>query len=109
MISRRSAISIRKALQQYHRVLPSIRRTQRSALQLGMWLPYFERLNRRFIVITCYPSTVSEISELTSAPVVIPRAQSAHGALASGRGLAEGGLLCAKPPSQRPTCCASIG
>ena len=26
--------------------------------QLGMWLPYLERLNRPFVVITLHPSTV---------------------------------------------------
>ena len=81
-ISRRSAISIRKALQQYAPEFAVYYAPRNGACyQLGMWLPYFERLNRRFIVITCHPSTVPEITELTSAPVVIPRLRSAHGRL----------------------------
>ena len=46
-----------------------------------MWLPYLERLNRRFIVITRHPHTVPEITELTSAPVLVPKLKSAHGRL----------------------------
>ena len=41
--------------------------------QLGMWLPYLERLGQPFVVITRNPSTVPEIVELTSAPVLVPR------------------------------------
>jgi hypothetical protein len=82
LISRRSAISIRKALQQYRPEFAVYYAARNGArYQLGMWLPYFQRLNRRFIVITCSPSTVSEIRQLTSAPVVIPRFRSAHGRL----------------------------
>jgi hypothetical protein len=41
--------------------------------QLGTWLPYLERLRQPFIVITRNPSTVPEIAELTSAPILVPR------------------------------------
>ncbi len=41
--------------------------------QLGMWLPYLERLNRPFVVITRSPQTVPTIAKLTSAPVVVPK------------------------------------
>ncbi|GAA2108948.1 CDP-glycerol glycerophosphotransferase family protein [Microlunatus panaciterrae] len=41
--------------------------------QLGMWLPYLERLDRPFIVITREPETVPTIRELTSAPILIPK------------------------------------
>jgi hypothetical protein len=82
MISRSSAMSIRKALQQYQPEFAVYYAARNGArYQLGMWLPYFERLNRRFIVITCHPSTVPEIAELTSAPVVIPKLRSAYGRL----------------------------
>jgi CDP-Glycerol:Poly(glycerophosphate) glycerophosphotransferase len=82
MISRSSAMGIRKALQQYQPEFAVYYAARSGArYQLGMWLPYFERLNRRFIVITCHPSTVPEIAELTSAPVVIPKLRSAHGRL----------------------------
>jgi CDP-Glycerol:Poly(glycerophosphate) glycerophosphotransferase len=81
-ISRRSAISIRKALQQYQPEFAVYYAARNGArYQLGMWLPYFERLNRRFIVITCHPVTVPEITEVTSAPVVVPKLRSAHGRL----------------------------
>lgn len=41
--------------------------------QVGMWLPYLERLNRPFVVITRHPSTVDTIAAMTSAPVLSPR------------------------------------
>ena len=41
--------------------------------QLGMWLPYLQRLGQPFIVITRNPSTVPEITTLTSAPILVPR------------------------------------
>ena len=81
-ISRSSAIGVRKALQQYRPEFAVYYAARNGAsYQLGMWLPYFERLNRRFIVITCHPSTVPEITELTSAPVLVPKLRSAHGRL----------------------------
>ena len=82
MISRRSAMGVRKALQQYRPEFAVYYAARNGATyQLGMWLPYFERVNRRFIVITCHPSTVPEITKLTSAPVVVPKPSSAHGRL----------------------------
>jgi hypothetical protein len=82
MISRRSAMGVRKVLQQYRPEFAVYYAARDgAAYQLGMWLPYFERLNRRFIVITCQPSTVPEITKLTSAPVVVPKLSSAHGPL----------------------------
>ncbi len=51
--------------------------------QLGMWLPYLERLGKPFVVITREPSTVPTITALTSAPVVVPRTSSALGTLDS--------------------------
>ncbi len=46
---------------------------QGARYQLGMWLPYLERLGQPFIVITRSPATVPEIAELTSAPILVPR------------------------------------
>ncbi|GAA2234884.1 CDP-glycerol glycerophosphotransferase family protein [Rarobacter faecitabidus] len=40
--------------------------------QLGVWLPYLERIGRPFIVITRSPGTVQDIADLTSAPVLCP-------------------------------------
>jgi hypothetical protein len=41
--------------------------------QLGMWLPYLERLNRPFIVITRQAETLPTIESLTSAPILVPK------------------------------------
>ena len=49
--------------------------------QLGMWLPYLERLGKPFVVITREADTVPTITALTSAPVVVPRTTSALGDL----------------------------
>jgi hypothetical protein len=49
--------------------------------QLGMWLPYLERLGRPFVVITREAETVPTITELTDAPVVVPHTTSALGEL----------------------------
>ncbi|GAB3764352.1 CDP-glycerol glycerophosphotransferase family protein [Microlunatus parietis] len=40
--------------------------------QLGMWLPYLERLGRPYFVITRDASTVPAIAELTPAPILVP-------------------------------------
>ncbi len=82
MISRSSSIGVRKALQQYQPEFAVYYAARNGArYQLGMWLPYFERLNRRFIVITRHAHTVPEIAELTSAPVLLPKFKSAQGRL----------------------------
>jgi CDP-Glycerol:Poly(glycerophosphate) glycerophosphotransferase len=82
LISRSSAIEVRKALQQYEPEFCVYYAARNGAgYQLGMWLPYFERLNRRFIVITRYPQTVPEITDLTSAPVLVPKLKSSNGRL----------------------------
>lgn len=40
--------------------------------QLGMWLPYLERLGRPYFVITRETSTIPAIAELTDAPILVP-------------------------------------
>lgn len=40
--------------------------------QLGMWLPYLERLGRPYFVITREPPTVAAIARLTTAPILVP-------------------------------------
>jgi hypothetical protein len=80
--SRRSSIGVRKALQEYQPEFCVYYAARNGAgYQLGMWLLYLERLNRRFIVITRHPHTVPEITDLTSAPVLVPKLKSAHGRL----------------------------
>ena len=54
---------------------------QGARYQLGMWLPYLERLGHPFVVITREAETVPTITALTSAPVVVPRTTSALGDL----------------------------
>ena len=44
-----------------------------ASYQLGMWLPYHERLNRPFVVITRQPETVTTIRGLTAAPILVPK------------------------------------
>lgn len=47
--------------------------TQGVRYQLGMWLPYLERLRRPYVVITRNPATVGEIAKLTKKPILVPR------------------------------------
>ncbi len=49
--------------------------------QLGMWLPYLERLGLPFVVVTRNALTVSTIASLTSAPIVVPRTKGTAGGL----------------------------
>lgn len=49
--------------------------------QLGMWLPYLERLGVPFVVITRNATTVATIAELTDAPIVVPRTRGSVGGL----------------------------
>ena len=46
---------------------------QGTRYQLGMWLPYLERLNKPYVVITRNPATVAEIARLTDKPILVPR------------------------------------
>jgi len=54
---------------------------QGARYQLGMWLPYLERLGKPFVVITREAETVPIITALTQAPIVVPRTTSALGDL----------------------------
>lgn len=82
VISGRSSAGLRAALQSY---APEFAvyygGTHGARYQLGMWLPYLERLGRPFVVITRNAETVSVITELTGAPVVVPKLQSVSGDL----------------------------
>jgi CDP-glycerol glycerophosphotransferase (TagB/SpsB family) len=42
-----------------------------AAYQLAMWMPYFQRIGRRFVVITRTGATVPAIQELTDAPILL--------------------------------------
>ena len=41
--------------------------------QLGMWMPYFESLGKRFIVVTRFERSNAQIAEITRAPIVLCR------------------------------------
>lgn len=47
--------------------------TQGARYQLGMWLPYLERLGKPYVVITRNPATVAEIAKMTKKPILVPR------------------------------------
>jgi hypothetical protein len=49
--------------------------------QLGMWLPYLERLQQPFVVITRSAETVPVIAELTRAPILVPKQDNVSGSL----------------------------
>ena len=103
LISRSSASEVRKALQRYEPEFCVYYAARNGAgYQLGMWLPYFERLNRRFIVITRYPHTVPEITDTDLGTSAGSQAQEHERAvMAPGRRLAQGRLLRPEPPGQR--------
>ncbi|WP_460447341.1 CDP-glycerol glycerophosphotransferase family protein, partial [Angustibacter aerolatus] len=44
--------------------------TAGAGYQVGMWMPYLERLGRRFVVVTRFASSIGPIAELTDAPIV---------------------------------------
>ncbi len=74
IISRRAEAKIPRALRDLQPAFALYYATVTGArYQLGMWLPYLERLNRPFIVITRNAETVPTIRELTSAPILVPK------------------------------------
>ncbi|MFP5283259.1 MAG: CDP-glycerol glycerophosphotransferase family protein, partial [Actinomycetes bacterium] len=74
LISRRAEQAIPGALARYApQFAVYYAATQGVNYQLGMWLPYLERLGRPYVVITRQPSTVSAIRALTSAPILVPK------------------------------------
>jgi hypothetical protein len=84
VMSRRAEVNIRAALQ---RLRPEFAvyyaGLHGATYQLGMWLPYLERLGRPFIVITRHPETVAAISQLTPAPILVPKTNNVSGSLDS--------------------------
>ena len=49
--------------------------------QLAMWLPYLERLDRPFVIVLRNPATFSEITAITTRPVLVRRYRSELDAL----------------------------
>jgi hypothetical protein len=82
LVSKRSASGVRAALEKYQPAFALYYGGIHGArYQLGMWLPYLERLERPFVVITRNAETVPVITELTGAPVLVPRLHSTTGTL----------------------------
>jgi hypothetical protein len=82
LAARRAARGLRPALIAYQPAFVVYYAAVHGArYQLGMWLPYLERLGVPFVVITRAPETVPVISSLTSAPVLVPRKNSTVGTL----------------------------
>ena len=82
LVARRAARNLRKSLVAYQPAFVVYYATVQGArYQLGMWLPYLERLGVPFVVITRLPETVPVIASLTSAPVLVPRKNSTVGTL----------------------------
>ncbi|SDT36425.1 CDP-Glycerol:Poly(glycerophosphate) glycerophosphotransferase [Friedmanniella luteola] len=82
LVARRAARGLRKALVAHQPAFVVYYATVQGArYQLGMWLPYLERLGVPFVVITRVPETVPVIASLTSAPVLVPRKNSTVGTL----------------------------
>jgi hypothetical protein len=82
LVSKRSAAGVRAALEKYQPAFALYYGGIHGArYQLGMWLPYLERLGRPFVVITRNAETVPVITELTGAPVLVPRLHSTTGTL----------------------------
>ncbi|GAA1827233.1 CDP-glycerol glycerophosphotransferase family protein [Microlunatus capsulatus] len=82
LAARRAARGLRKALVAHAPAFVVYYSTVVGArYQLGMWLPYLERLGVPFVVITRAPETVPVIASLTSAPVLVPRKNSTVGTL----------------------------
>ncbi|HEY5785974.1 MAG TPA: CDP-glycerol glycerophosphotransferase family protein [Microlunatus sp.] len=82
LIGKSSLTSLPKALATYKPAFVVYYGGEHGArYQLGMWLPYLERLDQPFVVITREASTVPTITALTRAPVVVPRTNSALGNL----------------------------
>lgn len=82
LVARRAARGLRGALVAHRPAFVVYYATVVGArYQLGMWLPYLERLGVPFVVITRFPETVPVIASLTSAPVLVPRKNSTVGTL----------------------------
>ena len=77
LLARRAAANLRPALEAHQPAFAVYYAAVVGArYQLGMWLPYLERLGVPFVVITRSADTVPAITELTSAPILVPQKSS---------------------------------
>lgn len=73
-INERALADIRRAVQEYDpEFMVYFAARIEDTYQLAMWMPYFEQLGRRFLVVLRQDSALEPITELTSAPVVLCR------------------------------------
>jgi hypothetical protein len=83
VICTRQAAGVRAALEKYQPQFAVYHGASVGArYQLGMWLPYLERLNLPFIVVSQHARNVGDIKELTSAPILVPKTMGDRGTLA---------------------------
>lgn len=74
LLTRRWRRELEPALTAYKPVFAfSYNGVKGAGYQLGMWLPYLDRLQRRYVVITRSAATVPAIRKLTTAPILVPR------------------------------------
>ncbi|WP_375424771.1 CDP-glycerol glycerophosphotransferase family protein [uncultured Friedmanniella sp.] len=82
LVATRAATGLRKALERYQPAFVVYYAAVVGArYQLGMWLPYLERMGLPFVVVTRNASTVPTIATLTAAPIVVPRTRGSVGGL----------------------------
>jgi len=80
----RAATGLRAALEAYRPAFVVYYAAVHGArYQLGMWLPYLDRLDKPYIVVTRNPTTLPAITALTDAPVIVPRTKGSVGGLDS--------------------------
>ena len=73
-VSNRANEELRGAIEQYHPEFVVYFAAKLGAeYQVGMWMPYFRRLGRRFIVVARYDSALVPLAAMTDAPVVLCR------------------------------------
>ena len=83
VICTRQAAGVRAALEKYQPAFAVYHGASVGArYQLGMWLPYLERLDLPFIVISQHARNVNDIKSLTSAPILVPKSMGKQGTLA---------------------------
>ena len=82
VICTRQAALVAGALEKYQPVFAVYYGSSVGATyQLGMWLPYLDRLNLRYVVISRVAHNLPEIARLTSAPIVVPKSAGEVGTL----------------------------
>ncbi|HWH98701.1 MAG TPA: CDP-glycerol glycerophosphotransferase family protein, partial [Propionibacteriaceae bacterium] len=83
LICTRQAAGVRAALEKFQPQFAVYHgATVGARYQLGMWLPYLERLDLPFIVVSQHARNVPDIKAMTSAPILVPKPMGDRGTLA---------------------------